>query len=191
MIRHGPRTSAEPDDRGTFTAMRPFQPRKKSFFVAMRFVDLGLAFVTLAASLSLVALAGACGGKPDGDVKAPGDGTGASSGASSSGASSAAAAAAERRARAETSGGASGGTTTTTLPDGGELQGAKLGDVDATRRSRRRATAVRRPAPATRRSRAAGARTSRPSSMARRDEARACYDKGAQGSSRHRGRPRP
>jgi len=157
--------------------MRSIQSRKKSFVVAIRLAP--LAFITLAASVSVVALAGACGGKPDGDVKAPGDGTGASSGASSGGASSASGG--TGAGGASSSGGdvaaASGGTTTTNLPDGGELQGAKLGSSTHTE-IETKGDAGPKAGPG--HSQEPGRRREDIQTivMTRRDEARACYDKG-------------
>lgn len=148
--------------------MRSIQPRKKSFVLALP------ALIALSASVSLVALTGACGaGKPDGDVKAPGDGTGASSGASSGGGGGAG---------ASSSGGdsvaaANGGTTTTNLPDGGELQGAKLGSSSHTEVETKGDGG---PKVGPGHSQEPGRRREDIQTivMARRDEARACYDKG-------------
>lgn len=137
------------------------------------------ALLAVSASICLVALAGACGGKPDGDVKAPGDGTGASS---SGGASSSAGGAGSSGGGASSSGGdgvaaASGGTTTTNLPDGGELQGAKLGSSTHTEIETKgdggpKAGPGHSQEPGRRRE------DIQTIVMTRRDEARACYDKG-------------
>jgi hypothetical protein len=149
--------------------MRSIQPRKKSFVLALP------ATVALAASVSLVALTGACGaGKPDGDVKAPGDNAGGSSGASSGGGAGGPG--------ASSSGGdsvaaASGGTTTTNLPDGGELQGAKLGSSTHTEIETKGDGG---PKVGPGHSQEPGRRREDIQTivMSRRDEARACYDKG-------------
>jgi TonB family protein len=148
--------------------MRSIQGRKKSFVLAVPIAS------------SLVALFITCGvacggGKPDGDVKAPGDGTGASSG-SAGGASSS-----SGSTGASSSGGdvaaASGGTTTTNLPDGGELQGAKLGSSTHTE-IETKGDAGPKAGPG--HSQEPGRRREDIQTivMARRDEARACYDKG-------------
>ncbi len=148
--------------------MRSIQGRKKSFVFALP------ALVALSASVSLVALTGACGGgKPDGDVKVPGDGTASSGGASSGAAGSSGA--------GGTSGGGvaatSGGTTTTNLPDGGELQGAKLGSTTHTE-VETKGDAGPKAGPG--HSQEPGRRREDIQTivLARRDEARACYDKG-------------
>jgi hypothetical protein len=148
--------------------MRSIQPRKKSFVLALP------ATLALAASVSIVALTGACGAaKPDSDVKAPGDGTGGTSGASSGGGAGGAG--------ASSSGGdsvaaASGGTTTTNLPDGGELQGAKLGSSTHTE-VETKGDGGPRVGPG--HSQEPGRRREDIQTivMVRRDEARACYDK--------------
>ena len=152
--------------------MRSLQPRKKSFVLAIP------ALLALSACVSFVALAGACGGKPDGDVKAPGDGTGASSGATSGGASSGSSGtAASSGSGGDAVGASSGGTTTTNLPDGGELQGAKLGssthtEVETKGDGGPKAGPGHSQEPGRRRE------DIQTIVMARRDEARACYDKG-------------
>ncbi|MDB4936942.1 MAG: hypothetical protein JWP87_3914 [Labilithrix sp.] len=147
--------------------MRSIRPRKKSFVLAP------IAVAVLSGSFSMAACGG---GSTPSDVKAPGDGTGtsggtegASSGASSGGASGAA---------AGTSGGASGGTTTTTsLPDGGELQGAKLG-TSSHQEIETKGDAGPKAGPG--HSQEPGRRREDIQTivMSRRDEARACYDKG-------------
>jgi TonB family protein len=153
--------------------MRSIQSRKKSFFIAL---------AVLSGSVSLIVLTVACGGGGGpGEAKSPGDGTGASSGAASGGASSGAGAASSSGASGATagsSGGASGGTTTTTsLPDGGELQGAKIGSSSHTEIETKgdagpKAGAGHSQEPGRRRE------DIQTIVMSRRDEARACYDKG-------------
>ena len=155
--------------------MRSIQPRKKSFVLAIP------ALLALSAAVSVVALAGACGGKPDGDVKAPGDGTGASSGAPSGAGASSGGGSSGGGAAASSSGGgvaaASGGTTTTDLPDGGELQGAKLGSSSHTEVETKGDGG---PKVGPGHSQEPGRRREDIQTivMSRRDEARACYDKG-------------
>jgi len=139
--------------------MRPFESRKKSLFVALTVV-----------SASLV-LTVACGGGKTGDAKAPGgDGTGpatASSGATASGSSG-----------DVSSGGASGGSTTTTsLPDGGELQGAKLGSSTHTE-VETKGDGGPKAGPGHTQEPGRSRQDIQTIVMARRDEARACYDKG-------------
>jgi hypothetical protein len=152
--------------------MRSIQTRKKSFVLAIP------ALLALSACVSFVALAGACGGKPDGDAKAPGDGTGATSGGASSGSSGGAASSGSDGVGGGGGGGAtSGGTTTTNLPDGGELQGAKLGssthtEVETKGDGGPKAGPGHSQEPGRRRE------DIQTIVMARRDEARACYDKG-------------
>ena len=144
--------------------MRPLQSRKKSLFLALS---------VLSASLYLTV---ACGGgaKPAGDAKSPGEGTPPTEGAASSGGGNATGASSG----AVSSGGASGGTTTTTaLPDGGELQGAKLGssthtEVETKGDAGPKAGAGHNQEPGRKRE------DIQTIVMARRDEARACYDKG-------------
>ena len=146
--------------------MRSIQGRKKSCVLA-----LPVAFSLIALIITAVACGG---GKPDGDLKAPGDGTGASSG-SAGGASS------SSGTGASSSGGdvaaASGGTTTTNLPDGGELQGAKLGSATHTE-IETKGDAGPKAGPG--HSQEPGRRREDIQTivMARRDEARACYEKG-------------
>lgn len=142
--------------------MRPLQSRKKSLFLALS---------VLSASLYLTV---ACGGaKPAGDPKSPGEGTSPTEGAASSGGGNATGASSG----AVSSGGASGGTTTTTaLPDGGELQGAKLGssshtEVETKGDAGPKAGAGHSQEPGRKRE------DIQTIVMARRDEARACYDK--------------
>ena len=143
--------------------MRPFQSRKKSIFLALS---------VLSASLYLTV---ACGGgaKPGGDAKSPGEGTATTEGASSGrrqrgGASSG----------AVSSGGASGGmTTTTALPDGGELQGAKLGSSTHTE-VETKGDAGPKAGPGHSQEPGRKREDIQTIVMARRDEARACYDKG-------------
>lgn len=142
--------------------MRSLESRKTSLFIALTI-----------ASASLV-LTVACGGGKTGDAKAPGgDGTGTtqsgSSGASpSSGPSSG----------NVSSGGASGGTTTTTaLPDGGELQGAKLGSSTHTE-VETKGDGGPKAGPGHTQEPGRSRQDIQTIIMARRDEARACYDKG-------------
>lgn len=141
--------------------MRSFQSRKKSFFLGVS---------VLSASLYLTI---ACGGgaKPGGDAKSPtGDGTPAADGTSggATGASSG----------AVSSGGASGGmTTTTNLPDGGELQGAKLGSSTHTE-VETKGDAGPKAGPGHSQEPGRKREDIQTIVMARRDEARACYDKG-------------
>jgi TonB family protein len=143
--------------------MRSLQSRKKSLFLALS---------VLSASLYLTVACG--GGKPAGDAKSPGEGTAPTEGAASSGAGGGTAASSG----AVSSGGASGGTTTTTaLPDGGELQGAKLGssthtEVETKGDGGPKAGAGHNQEPGRKRE------DIQTIVMARRDEARACYDKG-------------
>lgn len=144
--------------------MRSLQSRKKSLFLAVS---------VMTASLVLSV---ACGGaaKPGGDAKSPGEGTAPTEGAASSGASTGTGASSG----AATSGGGGGGTTTTTaLPDGGELQGAKLGssshtEVETKGDAGPKAGAGHSQEPGRKRE------DIQTIVMARRDEARACYDKG-------------
>ena len=143
--------------------MRSLQSRKKGLFLALS---------VMTASLYLTV---ACGGaKPAGDARSPGDGTSTTEGTASSGGGIATGASSG----AVSSGGASGGTTTTTaLPDGGELQGAKLGssthtEVETKGDAGPKAGAGHSQEPGRKR---ADIQTI---VMARRDEARACYDKG-------------
>ena len=130
---------------------------RKSFFTA---------FTALSASIVLTV---ACGGGKAPDARSPGDGTAAASSGASPGASSSG---------EVSSGGARGGTTTTTaLPDGGELQGAKIGssthsEVETKGDAGPKAGAGHNQEPGRRRE------DIQTIVMARRDEARACYDKG-------------
>jgi TonB family protein len=142
--------------------MRSPQTRKNSFFVALTVLSTAL-YLTVA-----------CGGgaKPGSEAKSPGDGTGAAGGASSGAASSG-----SSGAGGDSAAGASGGTTTTTaLPDGGELQGAKLGssthtEVETKGDAGPKAGPGHSPEPGRRRE------DIQTIVMSRRDEARACYDK--------------
>ena len=144
-----------------------FSTRKKSFFAAL---------TALSASAFVIAACG--GGKPAGDVKNPGDGTGTPTEGASSGGSSGGAGGGSGGGSAGTSGGASGGTTTTTsLPDGGELQGAKLGtsshtEVETKGDGGPKAGPGHSQEPGRRRD------DIQTIVMARRDDARVCYDKG-------------
>lgn len=143
--------------------MRPFQSRKKSIFLALS---------VLTSSLYLTV---ACGGgaKPGGDVKSPGDGTGATEGTSSGNSNGPGASSG-----AVSSGGASGGmTTTTVLPDGGELQGAKLGSSTHTE-VETKGDAGPKAGPGHSQEPGRKREDIQTIVMARRDEARACYDKG-------------
>jgi TonB family protein len=150
---------------GSVSGMRSLQSRKKSFFLALS---------VLSASLYLTVACG--GGAKPGDAKSPGDGTpgsteGASSGGGNAGASSSGAA-------AGSSGGASGGTTTTTnLPDGGELQGAKLGSSTHTE-VETKGDAGPKVGPGHVQEPGRKREDIQTIVMAHRDEARACYDKG-------------
>jgi TonB family protein len=142
--------------------MRSFPSRKKSIF-------LGLS--VLSASLYLTV---ACGGgaKPAGDAKSPGEGTPAATEGASSGGGNAASSG------AVSSGGASGGmTTTTALPDGGELQGAKLGSSTHTE-VETKGDAGPKAGPGHSQEPGRKREDIQTIVMARRDEARACYDKG-------------
>ena len=142
--------------------MRSFQSRKTSLFLALS---------VLSASLLLTV---ACGGgaKPAGDAKSPGEGATPTEGTSSGGGGTAGASSG-----AVSSGGASGGmTTTTALPDGGELQGAKLGssthtEIETKGDAGPKAGAGHAQEPGRKRE------DIQTIVMARRDEARACYDK--------------
>ena len=146
--------------------MRTLQGRKKSFAVALSIVS---------ASIYLVAVTACGGAKPGADAKAPGDGTGASTeGASSGGGGSSGG---SSSGGASSGGGAGGTTTTTALPDGGELQGARLGssshtEVETKGDSGPKAGPGHSQEPGRRRE------DIQTIIMSRRDEARACYDKG-------------
>ena len=141
--------------------MRESERRKKLLFLV----------VTVASVLATLALA--CGSGQAGDAKTPTKEGAAAEGASSGGAM------ASSGASSVSSGGASGGTTTTSnLPDGGELQGAKLG---STTHSEVETKGDGGP-------KAGAGHTQEPGRsrqdiqtilQARRDEARACYDKGS------------
>ncbi|MDB5221259.1 MAG: hypothetical protein JWO86_9186 [Myxococcaceae bacterium] len=150
--------------------MRSIQGRKKSSALTVP------ALLAMSAAASFVVLTVACGGgKPDGDVKAPGDGTSASSGGAGAASSSGGAGAASSG--GDSVAAASGGTTTTNLPDGGELQGAKLGSSTHTE-IETKGDAGPKAGPG--HSQEPGRRREDIQTivMARRDEARACYDKG-------------
>lgn len=142
--------------------MRSLPSRKRSLFLALS---------VLSASLYLTV---ACGGAKPGETKSPGEGTSPTEGAASSGGGNATGASSG----AVSSGGASGGmTTTTALPDGGELQGAKLGssthtEVETKGDAGPKAGAGHGQEPGRKRE------DIQTIVMARRDEARACYDKG-------------
>jgi TonB family protein len=166
MVLHGHDKS--PANQVASWDMRHLQSRKKSFFIAL---------TLLSGSLLLTV---ACGGGAPGDAKTPGDGTGgggesasSSGGGSSGGASSGGAASGGPG----SSGGASGGTTTTSLPDGGELQGAKLG-TSSHQEIETKGDAGPKAGPG--HSQEPGRRREDIQTivMSRRDEARACYDKG-------------
>ena len=126
------------------------------------------AIVLTLASASLVLSVACGGGKPD--AKAP-EGTPSSSGtsgAATSGSSSG----------DVSSGGASGGNTTTTaLPDGGELQGAKLGSSTHTE-VETKGDGGPKAGPGHTQEPGRSRQDIQTIIMARRDEARACYDKG-------------
>ncbi len=144
------------------SAPSPAQPalarRNKSLFV-----------VLTVASASLV-LTVACGGGKT-EAKAPGEGTPTSSG--SSGAATSGSSSGD-----VSSGGASGGTTTTTsLPDGGELQGAKLGSSTHTE-VETKGDGGPKAGPGHAQEPGRSRQDIQTIVMARRDEARACYDKG-------------
>jgi TonB family protein len=133
--------------------------RNKSLFI-----------VLTVASASLVLSVACGGGKPD--AKAPGSEgtatTSGSSGAATSGSSSG----------DVSSGGASGGnTTTTSLPDGGELQGAKLGSSTHTE-VETKGDGGPKAGPGHTQEPGRSRQDIQTIIMARRDEARACYDKG-------------
>ena len=143
--------------------MRSIQSRKNSFFLAL---------TVLSASLYLTA---ACGGAGKPDVKSPGDGTTPAEGASSGGGSPRGA---SGTSSGVSSGGASGGTTTTTaLPDGGELQGAKLGSSSHTE-IETKGDAGPKAGPGHSQEPGRKREDIQTIVMSRRDEARACYDKG-------------
>jgi TonB family protein len=146
--------------------MRESESRKKSVFVAL---------TVLSASLVAVMSGVACGGGKTGDAKTPGgDGTGTADGASSGGSS----AAGSSGAGAVSSGGASGGTTTTSnLPDGGELQGAKLGSSMHTE-VETKGDAGPKAGPGHAQEPGRSRQDIQTIVMAHRDEARACYDQG-------------
>jgi TonB family protein len=153
--------------------MRSIQSRKKSTFIA------SASFVpVLALGLAAAALAVACGGAAPADAKSPGDGSGSTSAASSGGSSGGGTATSgDPTTGPGSSGGASGGSTTTVLPNGGELQGAKLGssshtEVETKGESGPKAGPGHSQEPGRRRE------DIQTIVMARRDEARACYDKG-------------
>jgi hypothetical protein len=138
--------------------MRSHESRKKSFLIGL---------TVLSASIVLTV---ACGGEKAGDVKSPGDGTGNTASASGG---------AHPPSTSEvSSGGASGGTTTTTaLPDGGELQGAKLGSSSHTE-VETKGDAGPKAGPGHTQEPGRSRQDIQTIIMARRDEARACYDKG-------------
>ena len=134
--------------------MRSLESSKKSLFVALT-----VAF----ASLVLVV---ACGGGKPGDPKSPGASSGASPDLSSGDGSA-----------TVSSGGASGGTTTTTsLPDGGELQGARLGSSTHTE-VETKGDGGPKAGPGHTQEPGRSRQDIQTIIMARREEARACYDK--------------
>ncbi len=132
--------------------MRSIEYRKKSLLIA---------FAGLSISVLLTA---ACGAGKAGDAKSPGE-PGTTDGATSAHSSVSA------------SGASDGPTTTTALPDGGELQGAKLGssthtEVETKGEGGPKAGPKHVQEPGRTR------QDIQTIIMARRDEARACYDKG-------------
>jgi hypothetical protein len=137
--------------------MRSLESRKNSLFVALTVVT------------ASVVLTVACGGEKTGEAKSPGGGTdtaNASSGAHPPASSDV------------SSGGASGGTTTTSsLPDGGELQGAKLGSSSHTE-VESKGDGGPKAGPGHAQEPGRSRQDIQTIVMARRDEARACYDKG-------------
>ena len=139
--------------------MRSTERRKKSLVVIV-------AGTVLSASLVLTV---ACGGGKPADAKSPGgDGTTPTEGASSAAASSGAS--------GPVTGG--GGTTTTTaLPDGGELQGARLGSSTHSE-VETKGDAGPKAGPGHNQEPGRSRQDIQTIIMARRDEARACYDKG-------------
>ena len=147
---------------GTVLVMRYSESRKKSLILALTVVS---------ASLVLVVSSVACGGGT-GDAKTPAasrpDGTTTTEGASSGGAG----------AGAVSSGGASGGTTTTSnLPNGGELQGAKLGSSTHSE-VETKGDGGPKAGPGHAQEPGRSRQDIQTIIQARRDEARACYDKG-------------
>ncbi len=157
--------------------MSSIHSRKKSFGLVLGLHVPAVFAPSLVALVTLATLAAGCGGggKPDGDVKSAsssggGDGTGASSGSAGGGAG-------RTSSGGDSVAGASGGTTTTNLPDGGELQGAKLGSSTHTEIETKgdggpKAGSGHAQEPGRRRE------DIQTIVMSRRDEARACYDKG-------------
>jgi TonB family protein len=141
----------------------------------MRYIETGkksllIALTVASASLMLTV---ACRGEKAGDAKSPGGGgiAAASSGAVP-GASS------DASSGNVSSGSASGGTTTTTaLPNGGELQGAKLGSSSHTE-VETKGDAGPKAGPGHTQEPGRSRQDIQTIIMARRDEARACYDKG-------------
>ena len=155
-----------PADSGTVLVMRSNESRKSSLFLA-----LPLIVMWASASLVLVSAGVACGGEKTGDPKTPGgDGKGTSDGTSSGGGGTSSG--------AVSSGGASGGTTTTSnLPDGGELQGAKLGSSTHSE-VETKGDGGPKAGPGHTQEPGRSVRDIQTIIQARRDEARACYDKG-------------
>lgn len=131
-------------------------------------------FVSMTALVAGVLLAVACGGGSQAPKTPSGDQANAApTSASSSGAGSAA-----------TSGGTTPGagnetstTTTTALPDGGELQGAKLGSSTRKEIEIQGDAGPRRPAGGSANEPGRSAKDLQTIVGARRDDARACYDK--------------
>jgi len=135
----------------------PSHQRRKSLFILLT-----------VASASLV-LTVACGGGKT-DAKAPG-GEGAPTTSASSGAGGSSSG-------DVSSGGASGGNTTTTaLPNGGELQGAKLGSSTHTE-VETKGDGGPKAGPGHTQEPGRSRQDIQTIVMARRDEARACYDRG-------------
>jgi len=124
-----------------------------------------------AATLGFVVACGGSGGANAGDTSTPASAGGSTASASAGGSSGGASGASAANA-------AGGGTTTTTaLPDGGELQGAKLGstthtEVETKGESGPKAGPGHQQEPGRRRE------DIQTIIQSHRDEARACYDKG-------------
>ena len=128
-------------------------------------------FAAMSLSSALVALSLACGGGQGGDAKAPGTPNATGPAASGEGTdTSAAPAGGDEGAQATAT------TTTTALPDGGELQGAKLGSASRKEIETKGESGPKPGGPSSEPGRTRQDIQARIASV--RDEARACYDKG-------------
>jgi len=136
-------------------------------------------FFGISLSTALLVVAAACGGGGGpGDAKVPGatGATGATGEGASSGSGGSSGAAGPGSSGGAT--GAGGGTTTTTaLPDGGELQGAKLGGATHTE-VETKGDGGPKAGPGHQQEPGRKREDIQAIIQARRDEARACYDKG-------------